>query len=180
MFNIREEVWDDTGKFRIDLIITCKSTGAVFGVECKKPGFKRGSSAGKIVMQCIRYSLLRFNGKRLPIFLVPALSKNEFVCPVERIDFGGIHIYKDKHHNDINSHHTFNGFVGEFNVGEVKKISTMGFRDHYEFTFLNKIIYSTQITDWLEKRIKGLNVPEYEKLLLKIEGFESKSGLKIA
>ncbi len=178
-FNIEREVWDSNRRGRIDLVLTCKESGARFGIECKKPDIKRGSGAGKIAIQAVWYSLMKFKGARIPIFLVPELSKTHFVAPIERIDFGnGFHIYKDRHHLDTLNHHTFNGFIGEFNIGEVRKIEE-GFISYYVFMFLNQEIYSTK--KWWNDpaKVVGLHQDNYNKLLVKINSWENKSGLTL-
>lgn len=141
-FYIDTEQWDDSGKNRIDLIITHKEHGFQFGIECKNGKTKKGTEVGNIVRQASRYSTANWRGQRIPIFLVPQLSKNVFVCPVEKIEIGhDIFIYKDRHHNDSIKDHTFNGFLGAFNVGEVRKLTHYGKR--YGFIFSNQLIYES-------------------------------------
>lgn len=178
-FIVEREVWDDSRKGRIDLILTCKQTKVRFGIECKKPDLKRGSGAGKIVMQAVWYSLMKFKGARIPIFIVPELSKTHFVAPIERINLGGgHHIYMDRHHLDTHNHHTFNGFIGEFNIGEVRKIESYSIF-HYVFMFLNQEIYSTTKRHFDSDGIIGLHQVNYDKLLVKINSWEDKSGLTL-
>ena len=77
-FAVETEVWDITGKSRIDAVVTCKDSGAVFGIEMKHSDKRRGEELGEIIKQCIRYSKTEFkttNGyQRIPIFLAPAPS----------------------------------------------------------------------------------------------------------
>lgn len=165
-FYIETEQWDDSGKNRIDLIITHKQDGFKFGIECKNGKIKRGTEVGNIVKQASRYSTANWRGKRIPIFLVPMLSKNVFVCPVEKIEIAhNIFIYKDRHHDDNINHHTFNGFLGAFNVGEVKR--TNHYVGNYAFTFSNEIIYESYYTGHTNFDIK-----KYDYLIKKINNYD--------
>lgn len=165
-FYIDTEQWDDSGKNRIDLIITHKEHGFQFGIECKNGKTKKGTDLGNIVRQASRYSTANWKGQRIPIFLVPMLSKNVFVCPVEKIEIApDIFIYKDRHHSDSHKDHTFNGFLGAFNVGEVKR--TSHYVKNYAFTFSNEIIYESYHTGQTNFDIK-----RYDYLIKKINKYD--------
>lgn len=155
-FNIQTEVYDDTGNHRIDMILTEKKHGAKFGVECKRPGNKRGTDAGKIVMQCHEYSKTTWNKRHIPIFLVPQLSHNEFITPDFRymIEKDGFKYVREKH-DFYHKHHTFNGFLGTFNIGEVRK----SVNNTYTFSFSNYPLFRTSY---------GLLVDYYNKIDAKL------------
>jgi len=157
-FEISREVWDDTGKHRIDLILTEKNNkGRVwFGVECKKPGRKRGENIAKILNQCFIYSNATWSGQKIPIFLCPALSINQLAGIRESKIFENEHWTKDVHQPD-HEHHTINGILGSFKIGEVRKIKAK--EPYYIFSFSNKIIFST---------LNGVHFPNYNFLKQKI------------
>lgn len=165
-FKIEPEQWSDCGKGRIDYIITCKKSEAVFGVECKRPGNKKGTGAGDIILQCVKYSLMTFKGVRIPVFLVPAFSKNQFVCPIDKITHtDGFHYYKEKHNQEDHTHHTFNGFLGAFNVGEIRKMTPEKWPTYHIFSFSNQVIFSTK---HYGNQMVGLHQKNYETLITKI------------
>ena len=58
-------------------------------------------------------------------------------------------------HSEFCKHHSFNGFLGEFNVGEVRKHNDK----NYFFSFSNNIIFSSK---------NGINDKNYINLLNKI------------
>jgi hypothetical protein len=189
-FYIKTEIFDDTKKYRIDLVLKCKTTGAVFGIECKKPDIKRGKSAGDIVTQAMRYSLCKFDGKRIPIFICPQLSKTHFIAPIKKIHlidndskllFKNIlnqndinennlnHFYIDRHNSEDSKDHTFNGFICSFNVGEIRSRYKEDLNTYYNFTFCNQVIYSTEKYN---NQIFGLHKENYNKLISKIEKYD--------
>ena len=177
-FTIDPEEKSDCKKGRVDRYLTCKKTGAVFGVECKRPDNKRGEISGSIIIQCMKYSLMNFRGKRIPIFLIPAFSKLQYVTPKEKISHAdGNHYYIDKHNPEDHTHHTFNGFLGSLNVGEIRRMTPSNFPAYYIFSFSNKVIFSTK--DYGEGAV-GLHEKNYEQLITKINNpyFETIFRLK--
>lgn len=166
-FYVTPEVWDDSGKFRIDYILRDRKSLAVFGIECKTPGNKRGENVGNIVLQAMRYSMCKWNGVRVPIFIVPEISHNIFTTFDTR-DFEtkviqGRKYYREKHELFC-SHHTFNGFLGSMNVGEVRREGGT----NYCFSHSNFPVYRTY---------GGLHDKHYQYILKKINSFEDRSGL---
>jgi len=159
-FDISREVWDDSGAYRIDLILTEKNNnGRVwFGVECKKPGRKRGEKLAKILNQCFLYSNSTWGGKRLPIFLCPAVSLNQ-LAGIQETKVIGNHVWTRDVHQPDSEHHTINGLLGSFKIGEVRTIILPDKSFYRIFSFSNKIIFST---------LSGVHFPNYNFLIKKI------------
>ena len=149
-------------------------TGEHFGVEAKVPDKKRGEGLGEYVKQAIRYTGYEFEVKanvfqKIPIFICPAISYKYFLLNEKEMDFEGEKWHKDRH-KESNDHHTFNGFLGSFNVGEVRN---MGGKD-FALMFSNKIIYDTRMAwseengKWVKSKKKGLHQDNYTNLIKKI------------
>jgi hypothetical protein len=157
-FAVKTEVTDITGKCRIDVIAVCRETQAVFGVEMKHSDKRRGEELGKIIQQCSRYANTLFPNHmgryvKVPIFLAPPLSYNILVMNEKSIIFEGQEYIKDRHKR-TDTHHTINGMLGTFNVGELRN-----FEYKYAFMFSNKVIW--------DNRAK-LHRSNYEQLIKKI------------
>jgi hypothetical protein len=129
--------------------------------------------------QAMNYSKLEFdvfkNGstyKKIPIFICPALSYNYFILnefeqslnvksnliQQRKNDFSHLLHHQDRH-SKYHKHHTFNGLLGGFNIGEVRR----NFDRSFYFSLSNKIIFSTE-KDWQTQNIKGLHIENYSKL----------------
>lgn len=168
-FNIDQEVWSKDGKSRIDFVLTCKKSGAIFGLEIKKIDKKKGDEVGKIVEQCFRYTNAEFNisgtYKKIPIFLAPPLSYHFFICPEEKEIINGFEYFKDRHDKN-HEHHSFNGLLGNFKVGELR---TFIYHDkqYIRFMMSNKIIW-TNLPQWNSNEIRGLHEVNYNFLMNKI------------
>ena len=173
-FTIHREVYDENKIGRIDLILQDKETDAVFGVECKTPGKKRGNDVGEVIQQAIQYSRLTFFGKKIPIFLVPSISHNQLSAPMERVMIEGIEWIRDKHHPE-HRHHTVNGLLGNFNIGEVRRIPRT-IKPFYDFVFSNKVIFTTKPA-WGSERVQGLHKENYIELITKINQWEQTSRI---
>jgi len=170
-FIVRQECWSECKTSRIDLILQLKETNYFFGIECKIPNKKRGEEIGRYVKQAANYSNLKFdvlknalNYKKIPIFICPALSydyfilnENQKIIPDSTVKLnqwiGENNIWHQDRHNRFCEHHTFNGFLGSFNIGEVRKISNKDFI----LSLSNKIIFSSN---------KGIHIENYNKLKL--------------
>lgn len=168
-FKVTQEVWSKCKNGRIDLLLNLNDKYH-FGVECKLPNQKRGEQIGKYVKQAIRYNSYEFyigKGiyKQIPIFICPPLSYQYFLMNQREVILNNIdNVYCNgslftKWHQDRHSefckHHSFNGFLGEFNVGEVRKHNDK----NYFFSFSNNIIFSSK---------NGINDKNYINLLNKI------------
>ena len=141
-FNVTTEVWSECKTKRIDLILTHKQNKDIsFGIECKLPDKKRGEKIGEYVKQAINYTKLNwYDGsqyRKLPILLCPPLSYKYFVLNEHQKIFNNETWVKDRHNQD-DKHHSFNGFLGAFNVGEVRK-SKYG----YYFVMSNKLMFGS-------------------------------------
>lgn len=174
-FDIRAEVWDDLKVGRIDLVMEDRVTGALFGVECKHPEERRGKEIGDIVSQCTQYSRLNFNGKRIPVFLCPALSQNKFCYADDRKLINGEEWVKDKHDTQ-HIHHSFNSFLKNFNFGEIRKKLDHLDKPYYEFMYNNQRIYSTRKL-WQSDDIQGLEKENYAMMLRNINQWEKQSRI---
>lgn len=157
-FNVMIEVWSKCKTRRIDIVLTHKKFKEVaFGIECKIPDRKRGEQIGKYVMQANEYSKLEwqdYNGyfKKIPILICPPLSyryflmneKTIYIDDTSNLKISNMYnciIYNKWHqdrHNENDKHHTFNGFLSAFNIGEVRKK-----HDKYYFVFANQILFDT-------------------------------------
>lgn len=169
-FIVRDECYSDCKKNRIDLILQLKNTDYFFGIECKIPNKKRGEEIGRFVEQAIRYTNYKFDVlknktiyKKIPIFICPALSYDYFILNEKETLIkdssvklnqwiGENNLWHQDRHNRYCEHHTFNGFLGNWNIGEVRKISTKD----YIFSLSNKIIFSS---------IKGIHNENYNFII---------------
>lgn len=156
IFDIQEEVWDDTGKKRIDMIIT--SDTQRFGIEFKQNNRKRGEEMGKFIIQATGYLKLLWSGTKMPILICPPLSCNYFVMSDEKREIEGVIYHKDRH--DANhEHHTFNGFLCPYNIGEIRTSTNyfpykIGQPKMIYFAWCNKMV-------WAEK--KNFNTKWYSE-----------------
>jgi len=166
-FNIQQEVKSKCGKGRIDLVLQSKENDNIyFGVECKKPDKKRGEEMARFVKQAIRYTDYEFltsKGiyRKIPVVLCPPLSYNYFILNEYEQHINGELWHKDRH-NATHEHHSFNGLLGQFNVGEIRNLDK-----YYIISFSNKIIFSTR-KNWHTKQIEGIHEANYNKLITKI------------
>lgn len=168
-FFIYPEHWSVDGKSRIDIIIKDKITDVLFGIELKRIDYKRGEDGGKLLKQAMRYATSDFKVddkiQKIPIFIAPPLSHNMFICPNGSIEHENRLYYKDRH-QEHNPHHTANGFIGVFNVGEIRTIKESN-RCYYIFTTSNQIIWTSKL-QYNKIEPVGLHKVNYEKLMAKI------------
>lgn len=161
-FKIEREVWSDCRGGRIDLILTTKE-GYRFGLECKRYDKKKGEQIGEYVKQAIRYSNYTFSGVKIPIFIAPPLSYKYFIMNEDVIiDENKISWHKDRH-NETHEHHSFNGFLGAFNVGELRTFE----KGIFYFSFSNKIIWNSAL-QYKTNNPKGTHEVNYQLLIKKI------------
>jgi len=179
-FIVKRECWSKCKTKRIDLVLQIPQTEVYFGIEAKRPDKKRGEQIAKYILQAMDYSRLEFdvkkdnlNFKKIPIFICPALSYNYFLLN-EHQEKLNVKSNLFKHYNDDSyllwhqdrhqlhdKHHTFNGLLGGFNIGEVRR----NFDKSFYFSLSNKIIFTTE-KNWHTKEIKGLHIENYNKLKL--------------
>jgi hypothetical protein len=164
-FKVESEVWSKCKNGRIDLVLTLNDN-IHFGIECKAPSEKRGEKIGEYIKQAIRYSNYEFyiNGsyKKIPILICPALSYNYLLMKEETIFNNGYDFHRDRH-KEYDSHHTVNGILGSFGIGEVRKSHDKS----YYFSVSNKTIFQSS-KKWNSNNIIGLHEVNYNKLLKKL------------
>lgn len=180
-FIVQREVWSKCRNGRIDLIISPIGYEHVyFGVECKIPESKRGDEIGAYISQAMRYTKYEFEVspgvfKIIPILIYPPLSYKYFLMNERTQEINGEFWHKDRHHR-LDEHHSFNGFLGHWNVGEMRKANnepeTKRKKDYIIISFSNKVIWSTK-PKWDDenrrhKREPWLHEENYNKLLKKI------------
>jgi len=172
-FTCRKEVWSKCGKGRIDILLSTVNDEH-FGIEAKIPDRKRGEKLGEYVKQAVRYTGYEFQirpneYRKIPIFICPAISYKYFILNEQEMLFEGNKWHKDRHKEDFD-HHTFNGFIGCWNIGEVKNVGGTDFA----LMFSNKIIYDTRMrkiyegNTYIRSEKKGLHIENYKLLLKKI------------
>ena len=166
-FDISFEVWSKDRQSRIDILLKLKKEDVYFGVECKIPDNKKGQEIGRYVQQAVKYSNSEFEiqkdiFQRIPIFICPPLSYNYFLLKDETKNINGVEWHKDRHDKE-NTHHSINGFLSSFGIGEIRH-SNINSKDRYiYFSFANKMIFATK-KDYFGN-IKGLHVKNYDILL---------------
>lgn len=163
-FKVEREVWSDCRNGRIDIILTTKENYR-FGVECKRYDKKRGEKMGEFLKQAIRYSNYTFSGNKIPIFIAPPLSYKYFIMnEIEEIKEDGNMWHMDRH-NENHEHHSFNGFLGAFNIGEIRSVKND--RPYFYFSTSNKIIWQSK-KKWKENEEIGTHEVNYNNLIKKI------------
>lgn len=165
-FEIFPEVKDDAKICRIDFLLQEKISKVIFGIECKHPGDHKGHPISDIVQQAIQYSRLKWDGKHIPIFIYPQLSLNQFAGVEKEVQIEGSRYVIDKHDHN-HHHHTFNGFLGGFNVGEIRRLTSDYGPAYHAFVFNNQLIYSTEKRDYWND-IYGLHQNNYPILINRI------------
>jgi hypothetical protein len=173
-FTAEAEVWSECGKNRIDYVVTHKTTGLHFGLEFKRFDRKRGEEIGEFILQAQRYSKSKFKTKdgfkQMPILICPPLSYNYLICRdgepvIAKNEFGkDMEHFKDRHqkHHD---HHTVNGILGAFGVGEVRT-ETQDRTQYLKFIMSNRLLWSeAKIRNTYGLYTDGLHMKNYEKAL---------------
>ena len=166
-FNVYQEVWSKCRKKRIDLILVHKKYNLIaFGIECKMYDTKKGEEIGRFIKQAIDYKDMEFvfenRCKKVPIFICPALSINYLVLVKERVmDDNGIYWYRDRHEPN-HQHHTANGILGAFGIGEVRNI-----KKGYYMSLSNFIIFESEPTIHETRSNYGMHLTNYNKILKK-------------
>lgn len=164
-FIVQREVKSQCKTGRIDILLTYEDNYH-FGIECKPFNRKTGEMIGNYIKQAIRYQFLKWEVKenqfmRIPILICPAISSNYFIMNNEYQIINDKIWHKDRHKlTDI--HHSFNGFLGEFGIGEVRKAEPKGYR----FSISNKTLFS-KIEYKNGQKYYDLNHIEYLKYIHK-------------
>lgn len=154
---------------RIDFILVCKKSNVVFGLEIKKIDYKRGEDLGKLIKQVIGYVKMEFKVdnfyRKIPIFIAPPISYDLLMCPGKMLVIDDIEYFSDRH-SKTDTHHTVNGMLGVFNIGEIRKSST--FKENYfHFVSSNKIIWTSKM-EYGKNYSIGLHKINYDHLMQKI------------
>lgn len=145
-FTILREVKSQCKTSRIDIVLIFENK-YFFGIECKIPDKKRGEEIGKYFDQAHRYTKLKWNinneFKKIPILICPPISYNYFILNEKKIyldtkeyDLIRTDSWHRDRHDELCKHHSFNGFAGVFNIGEVRKIE-----NGYHFVVSNKQLF---------------------------------------
>ena len=168
-FNVLTEVKTACGTGRIDIVAICKKTGARFGIELKRDEKKRGHDIGILIKQAARYAKSDFviddyHG-RIPVFVYPALSYDYIICPEEKVLIGGVEYFKDRHQKD-HIHHTMQGIIGVWNIGELRVFPYQD-ANYIRFVFNNKQIWTNQ-PEYNSTAISGLHEVNYNDLIIRI------------
>lgn len=173
-FNVYKECKTQCKKGRIDLIIECKQTKALFGIEIKKIDKKKGNDMGLLIKQAHRYSNLFFKIKdkiqKIPIFIFPALSYDYLICPEKMIVVKNEEYFKDRHNKHF-THHTIQGFLGVWNVGELRVYKENN-NKFIRLVFNNQEIWANE-PQWNSNQIKGLHKENYQNLINRINDSNS-------
>ena len=165
-FNVDTEVKTNCGDGRVDLILRCKKTDIVMAVEIKKANRKRGRDIGMLIKQASKYAQATFlNNLKIPVFVYPAISYDYLICPEEKKVINGEEYFRDRHSRE-SIHHTFQGILGVFNVGELR-VFTRNSKKYIRFVFNNKLIWTNQ-PEWNSKEIMGLHSENYKNLISRI------------
>jgi hypothetical protein len=145
-FFVFPEVWDSTGKFRIDLVIIHRSdagSNCPIGIEIKLATKKRGKDLAMWLKQTSNYADQKFGkfGKCL-IVTCPQIS-DYYLREGERMH---------QHEGEMMYANNVGTFIGQFNIGEVQKIDSKNCR----IVFKGQIIW-----DSISNEFRSNN---YEKL----------------
>jgi hypothetical protein len=168
-FHVLSEVKSICNSARIDLVLIHKQNPKyVFGIECKRFDRKKGAEIGKYIKQAMRYSGLKFevygHTRHIPILIAPPLSYKYFIMVEEtKIDKDGTYWHKDRHDPDF-SHHSMNGFLGEFNIGEVRSWSDKS----YSFIFSNYELFESEPKRYMTGNNYGIHPINYSNIIKKI------------
>jgi len=152
-FNMEIEVWS-TQKKRIDYVLQCKQSGALFGVEVKHNDHMRGEKMGQYLLQAHDYSKMYWKTKfspqpvKLHIFITPALSNtvkqiipetkiilNRYYCDGKFAEYEAE--YYQAYHASDHEHTNINSWLSAFGIGEIRKLHNKAFI----FSFNNKILW---------------------------------------
>ena len=177
-FNVQREVWS-TEKRRIDYVLQCKETHALFAVEVKHLEHMRGVDIGAYIKQASEYSNHYWKTKfaikpiKLMIFITPAISN--FIKQV--IPKSKVLLYPYWHHGEQESnikeeyyqsfhrsdhnHSNVNSMLSAFNIGEIRKINNA-----ICFIYANKLIWRSKYP-WNNRKLHKENYDMYNEKLSK-------------
>lgn len=166
-FNIDREVWSVDGTARIDYVLQCKESLALFGLEVKKNMIHRGTEIGKYLKQAERYTKLKFNSKfnttEVPIFISPAISEIYKEVKPDSYKFVSGKETFEPYHNSDSKHSNINSLIGCFNIGEIRKFKNRQ-GPYFSFIFKNSEIWKSDNTYGPK-----INENNYKKMLVLIK-----------
>lgn len=153
-FEIYPEVYSLCGK-RIDYILRCQKTKAVFGLEVKKNHQTeeklRGIDWANYLLQASAYSKMEWKVPfqkeplKVMVFIAPSMSKF-----YKEVEVSSLFYYQDMEcypvkHRQNHTHSNMNSFISTaFNVGEVRKLVYESGYQYYAFVFNNKVIWENR------------------------------------
>jgi hypothetical protein len=174
-FNVQEEVYSVSGR-RIDYILQCKASHALFGLEVKHNNHMRGVQMGEYLLQAHDYSKHLWKTRLVPtpapamIFIAPALSNTikqiipESLTILPKNYHSGIVTqgfpaeYYQAYHQSNHIHSNVNSFLAAFHVGEVRKIKLFYPNGTFKATEIH-LIYNNHII-W--RQFHGLHQVNYD------------------
>jgi hypothetical protein len=148
-FVIEEEVKSKCKKYRIDYVLKCKKSGALFGLEVKSEDRMRGNKFGEYLKQASNYSSATwcsayFGETKLLIFISPAIS-NSFINIREKKIINNQEYYIS-FHDSKHEHSNVNGLIGQIcNIGEIRSFINYNNQPYFAFIYRNKIIWSSNL-----------------------------------
>lgn len=149
-FDVYFEVWDATGKHRIDLILVHKSDlkkEFPIGIEIKLDCKKRGKDLANWLKQSTNYSTLNFkNFGKCIIFVYPQITfdyLNEG-NKMSQHTFDSAMFFQ----NNINT------FIGQYKVGEIMKYSNILSKKHVVFIYSGSKIWDSEYNQFNVENIK--------------------------
>jgi len=177
-FNIDTEVRSECGHGIIDLVLECKQSFKLYGIELKLNRKKRGWGMGKELKQCEKYTQMAFKSKfskyavNLPVFLLPGISEQFVQIDKELDDLWEIRVkgqrklYYRGYHDYLHPHHNLNSIISTaFNIGEAKKIDgTFWRRPIMALMFNNKIIWDEKSNTRVKNYDKMIKYLRYERI----------------
>lgn len=161
-FDVETEIWSQEGR-RIDYVLRCKQSGAIFGVEVKHENHMRGLQLGQYLLQASDYSTMHWKTLfaahpiKMLVFITPAISNTLKQVVVEsRLMLNRKYVdgkqttapaeYYQSFHSTYHEHSNVTSFLSAFNIGEIRKI-----RDRFHFIYNNKNIWISRNTNRLHK-----------------------------
>ncbi len=176
-FTVKPERWSQCGNGRIDLILK-HSWQIYFGVEVKRDDKKKGEEMGEFIKQAIRYTKYKFEVedgifKQIPILICPPLSYRYFILNEFSKAFpsysgynNGNELWHQDRHPENCKHHSFNGFLGAFGIGELRSFISK-YETSYFISHSNKVIW-TNAAKWFDGKrskteIQGMDIEKYSQ-----------------
>lgn len=164
-FEVSTEICCDCKACRFDMVLTCRKSQSKFIIEMKKNTRKRGSEMAQHIDQAMRYRLHKIDGKHYPVLVAPGYSfeKIRLAYDLHPVDKN----YSVDLHSDQDIHHTFNGYLAHFGVGEIRKRNFTP-DPYYRFIFNNIELFSCNRNRYGST---GLNHVNYQYILNRLNSW---------